>query len=87
MLYSYKTVILNSNNILQYYCFTVFQFLAQTERFVSLDLNVSSQAAGFNLVLSLYTFFSLKAASPIDCNQMTDRLQWFELKHMCLCST
>ncbi len=34
------------------------QFLAQTDRFVSLDLNVSSQGAGFNLVLSVYVFFS-----------------------------
>ncbi len=42
------------------------QFLAQTDPFISLDLNVSSQAAGFNLVLSVYVFFSLKAVSPID---------------------
>ncbi len=35
------------------------QFLAQTDRFVSLDLNVSSQATGFNLVLSVYVFFIL----------------------------
>ncbi len=56
------------------------QFLAQTDRFVSLDLNVSSRAAGFNLVLSVYVFFSLKAVSPIDCHYMTDRLQRFELK-------
>ncbi len=53
------------------------QFLAQTDRFVSLDLNVSSRAAGFNLVLSVYVFFSLKAVSPIDCHYMTNR---FELK-------
>ncbi len=33
------------------------QFLAQTNRFVSVYLNVSSQAAGFNLVLSVYVFF------------------------------
>ncbi len=33
------------------------QFLAQTDRFVSLDLNVSSRAAGFNLVLSVYVLF------------------------------
>ncbi len=56
------------------------QFLAQTDRFMSLDLNVSSRAAGFNLVLSVYVFFSLKATSPIDCHYMTDRLQQFELK-------
>ncbi len=37
------------------------QFLTQTDRFVSLDLNVSSRAAGFNLVLSVYVFLSLKA--------------------------
>ncbi len=42
------------------------QFLAQTDHFVSLDLNVSSRAAGFNLVLSVYVFLSLKAVSPID---------------------
>ncbi len=53
------------------------QFRAQTDHFVSLDLNVSSRAAGFNLVLSVYVFFSLKA---IDCHYMTDRLQRFELK-------
>ncbi len=56
------------------------QFLAQTDHFVSLDLNVSSRAAGFNLILSVYVFFSLKAVSPIDCHYMTDRLQQFELK-------
>ncbi len=33
------------------------QFLAQTDRFVSKDLNVLSRAAGFNLVLSVYVFF------------------------------
>ncbi len=47
---------------------------------MSLDLSVSSRAAGFNLVLSVYVFFSLKAVSPIDCHYMTDRLQQFELK-------
>ncbi len=56
------------------------QFLAQTDRFVSLDFNVSSRAAGFNLVLSVYVILSLKAVSPIDCHYMTDRLQRFELK-------
>ncbi len=56
------------------------QFLAQTDRFGSLDLNVSSQAAGFNLVLSVFVFLTLKAVSPIDCHYMTDRLQRFELK-------
>ncbi len=56
------------------------QFLAQTDRFVSLDLNVSSLAAGFNLVLSVYVLFSPQAVSPIDCHYMTDRLQRFELK-------
>ncbi len=35
------------------------QFLAQTDRFMSLDMYVSSLAAGFNLVLSMYVFFSL----------------------------
>ncbi len=50
-------------------------FLAQTDCFVSLDLNVSSQAAGFNLVLSVYVCLSLKAVGPIDCHYMTDRLR------------
>ncbi len=54
---------------------------------MSLDLNVSSQAAGFNLVLSVYVFLSLKAMGPIDCHYMTDRLQRFELKKLNLCST
>ncbi len=56
------------------------QFLAQTDDFVSLDLNVSSRDAGFNLVLSVYVFLSLKDVSPIDCHYMTDKLQRFELK-------
>ncbi len=56
------------------------QFLSQTDRFVSLDLNASSRAAGFNLVLSVYVVFSLKAVEPIYCHYMTDRLQRFELK-------
>ena len=38
------------------------QFLAQTDHFVSLHINVSSRAAGFNLDLSVHVFFSL-----IDC--------------------
>ncbi len=44
------------------------------------DLNVSSRAAGFNLVLSVYVFLTPKAVGPIDCHYMTDRLQRFELK-------
>ncbi len=61
------------------------QFLAQTDCFMSLDINVSSRAAGFHLVLSVVIFFfivflTLKAMSPIDCHYMTDRLQRFELK-------
>ncbi len=56
------------------------QFLAQTDHFVSLDLNVSLRATGFNLILSVYVFFSLKAVSLIDCHYMTKRLQKFELK-------
>ncbi len=35
-------------------------------------------------------FFTLKALErlePIDCHYMTDRLQRFELKNLCLCST
>ncbi len=49
---------------------------------MSLDLNVSSRAAGFNLVLSVYVFLTLKAVSPIDCHYMTDRPQRFNL-HLC----
>ncbi len=41
-------------------------FLAQADRFVSLDLNVSPRAEGFNLVLFVYVFFSLKVVSTID---------------------
>ncbi len=41
---------------------------------------VKSQVAGFNLVLSVYVCFTLKAVSPIDCRYITDRLQRFELK-------
>ncbi len=44
----------NTNNINN---INTVQFLAQTDCFVSLDLNVSSRAAGFNLVLSVYVFF------------------------------
>ncbi len=47
---------------------------------MSKDLNVSSQAAEFNLVLSVCVLLSLKAMGPIDCRYMTDRLQRFELK-------
>ncbi len=55
------------------------QFLAQTDCFVSLDLNVSSRAAGFYLVLSVYGFFSLsKPWVPLtviiwlkDCNSLS----------------
>ncbi len=53
-------------------------FLAQTDHLISLDLNVSSQAAEFNWVLSVYVFLSLKTVSPIDCHYTTDRQ--FELK-------
>ncbi len=61
------------------------QFLAQTIRFVSLDLNVSSRAAGVHLVLSMYVFFfTLISVESIECNCVTDRLQRFEF---CLCST
>ncbi len=41
---------------------------------------MSSRAAGFNLVLSVYVFLSLKAMGAIDCHYMTDRLQRFKLK-------
>ncbi len=37
-----------------------FQFLAQIARSVSQDINASARAAGFNLVLSVYVFFSSK---------------------------
>ncbi len=71
-----RTVSQCGGSELKIYIHTV-QFLAQSDRFVSLDLNVSPQAAGFNLVLSVYVYFFL---SPIDCQTyMTDRLQWFEL--------
>ncbi len=50
------------------------QFLAQTDCFVSLDLDTSSRAAGFNLVLSVYVFLTLKAMEPIHFHYMTDRL-------------
>ncbi len=43
------------------------------------DLNVSSRAAGFHLVLSERVYLSLKDSVPIDCHYMTDRLQRFEL--------
>ncbi len=56
------------------------QFLTQTDCFVSLDLNVSSRAAWFNLVLSVYVFLSLKAVEPIDLHYITDKLQLFELE-------
>ncbi len=60
------------------------QFLAQTDCFVSYDLNVSSRAAGFNLVVSVYSFFTLKAMGPIDYHYI-----WLTVwvKHLCLCST
>ncbi len=46
------------------------QFLAQTDGFVSLDLNVSPQAAGFHSVLSVCVF-SLKAVGTIDWHQLS----------------
>ncbi len=50
------------------------QFLAQSDRFVSLELNASSRATLSHLVLSVYVLFSLKAVSTIDLHYMTDRL-------------
>ncbi len=54
------------------------QFLVQTDRFVSLELNVSSRATGFNLVLSVYVFFLSKPWVPLtaiiwltDCNGLS----------------
>ncbi len=41
---------------------------------------VSLRAAGFNLVLLAYVFFTLKAVGPIDCHSLTDRLKQFEFK-------
>ncbi len=38
---------------------------------MSVDINVSSRAAGFHLVLSVYVSLSLKAVEPIDCHYMT----------------
>uniref|UniRef100_A0A672LYE3 aromatase n=1 Tax=Sinocyclocheilus grahami TaxID=75366 RepID=A0A672LYE3_SINGR len=43
------------------------QFLAQTDRFVSLHINVSSRAAGFNLVLFVNVFLTLKALKIFVC--------------------
>ncbi len=50
------------------------------DRFVSLGLNVSSRAAGFNLVLSVYVFFDSQSRESHWLLYMTDRLQRFELK-------
>ncbi len=50
------------------------QFLTQTDCFVSLYRNVSSRAAWFSLVLSVYVLFSLKTVEPIDLHYMTGRL-------------
>ncbi len=41
---------------------------------------MASRSTGFNLVLSVYVFLTLKAVEPIDCHYITDRLQRFELK-------
>ncbi len=37
-----------------------------------------------DLVLSVYVVLTLKAVSPIDWHYMTDRLQRFELKNLCV---
>ncbi len=50
----------------------IFQFLAQTDCFVSLDINVSSRAARFNLNLCVHGFFTLKYSVSSDCHYMTD---------------
>ncbi len=52
-----------------------------------LTTDVSSRAAGFNLDLSVYVFFTLKDFVPIALHYRTDRLQRFELKNLHLCST
>uniref|UniRef100_A0A673L7M3 Uncharacterized protein n=1 Tax=Sinocyclocheilus rhinocerous TaxID=307959 RepID=A0A673L7M3_9TELE len=59
-------------------CFTSQQH--DNHKFRPIDLNVSSRAAGFNLVLFVYVFFTLEAVIPIDCHYKTDKLQRFELK-------
>ncbi len=53
--------------------------LAQTDRLVSLNLNiVMSRRVSFGFVNA--SFFFLKGVSTIDLHYFTDRLQWFELK-------
>ncbi len=54
------------------------QLLAQTDRFVSKDLNVSTWAKGFNLVLSVNVFFLSMPWVPLtdiiwltDCNSLS----------------
>ncbi len=63
------------------------QFLAQTDRFVSLDLNVSSLAAGFNLVLSVYVFFYSQSRGShwLPLYDWQTATVW--VKNLCLCST
>ncbi len=53
------------------------QFLAQTDRLMSLHLNVIVTSR--RVCLCMF-FLSLKAVGHIDCRYMTDRLQRFELK-------
>ncbi len=49
------------------------RFLTPSDCCMSLDLNVSSRDSGFNLVLSVDVFFSLKAVEPIGRHYMTGR--------------
>ncbi len=49
------------------------QFLAQTDCFVSYDLNVSPRATRFNLVLSVHVFFSSQRKCKTDCNGLSYR--------------
>ncbi len=57
--YKLRIVGLGGGSEVKNYIKTV-QFLAQTDRLVSLQLNVSSRVAGFNVVLSVYAFFLSK---------------------------
>ncbi len=64
------------------------KFLAQTDHFMFLDLNVLSRAAGFNLVLSEYVlvFFSQSRESHwLPLYDWQTATVW--VKNLCLCST
>ncbi len=65
------------------------QFLAQTDCFMSSSrVLVSSRAAGFNLVLSVYVCFFLLSKTWVPLTAiiwLTDATVW--VKNLCLCST